>query len=548
MNIELYNIKNAFNEIINEIRLLSHIKKSTFNLIKLITFLLSVMLLLGIIVIMIRNIGKVFYESDAVFSYNRWATDFYNNKMPWSTYHYPQLIPANWSIAYVLCEYPLQFIPRIIMHFFMILPIYVLIIIGLKNRSASLYFSAFFVFLGLEGQGLYWTDGFVDVPVAFFSFMVFISLILIRKKGSETDNHNLILLSILFACGSAVTKQAGLFVLAVYPLLLTILSRNNFTWSSQKILKFGLLFLTTTILIVVPYYFWAELQIKSGNAASEIKYITHDIYRGASYLQRFADACRLYSEIFSSKLLFTVSIVFFLISFADKTFRFLIISFIIPYFVIWALLFSEGLRNVAIIIPYFAIGIGIGLDIFFNSLTNGMKKIVPSIRSILSRLFLKPDKPDKIIQVIRKNKKVILIAWKIFVIIFILAGILLFNKKIDLERLIASQNFRVKSLGDESVNQLLYEYNEENHINKLILTNYVYLKLLPELNQYYQHQEIQSLEPSSKILTNESIGYLLWVPWYVDSSKFPSFIEERIRSGIYEEIFIEEGFRFIKIR
>ncbi|MGD0342432.1 MAG: hypothetical protein ABSA76_12080 [Bacteroidales bacterium] len=373
-NIEAYNIKKAYIKIKHEIIFLFSTRKTFYELLKSVLFILSVLLLISLSVVLILNIGKIFRSWDAVFSWNRWAIDFYNNRIPSSIYHYPQLIPANWSISYILCGYPLQFIPRGLMPLFLILPVYSFIILGIKQKSNFLFISVIFLFLGLNG--LNWKDGCVDVPVAFFSILTYISLSSIEKEDHEEDKKKCILLTTLIVCGAAVTKQAGLFIVFIYPILLFLLTKDKFVWTYQKILRSGLFFLAMIIIIVLPFYLYVELLIRKGLGTSEIGYVTNEIYNGASYVERLANACKLFSNVFSSRLVFIICIYPFLLSFTDKTFRFLNFSFVIPYSIIWALFFSYDLRNAAIIIPYFCLGIAVGLDKILKRLqTTTLKKV-----------------------------------------------------------------------------------------------------------------------------------------------------------------------------
>ncbi|MCE5347760.1 MAG: hypothetical protein LLG13_15945 [Bacteroidales bacterium] len=366
LNIDKFNGRKTYNEIIHEINLLFKLQKSAYDVIKFSLFILSILLLIYLSILLIFNIGKIFNAWDAVFSWNRWALDFYNNKIPTGTYHYPQLIPANWSISYVLCGYPLQFIPRGLMPLFLIFPVYSLIILGIKQKSTVFFSSVFFLFLGFNR--LNWTDGCVDVPVAFFSILAYISLILIKKEDHEPDKKKYILLSTIFVCGAAVTKQAGIFVVVIYPLLLYFLTKDKFEWTYQNIIKFSSFFLTMVIIIVLPFYSYVEIAIRSGSETSEIHYVTNEIYHGASYPERLLNACRLFSDVFSSRLIFVICIYPFLLSFTDKTFRLWNFVFVIPYSIIWAIFFSYDLRNVAIVIPFFCLGIGVGLDIILKRL------------------------------------------------------------------------------------------------------------------------------------------------------------------------------------
>ncbi len=526
VNIKPYNVRKSISDFLHEIQLLTNVQKSTYDLIKFILFILSLLLLISLTGVLISDAGKVFESWDAIFSWNKWAIEFSNNGMPVSTYHYPQLIPANWSVAYVLCKYPFQFIPRTIMHLFLILPVYAFIVIGIKQRSAFYYLTAFFIFLCFKGDNFFWTDGFADVAVAYFSAMVYISLVMIEEKDNESEKLKYILLSALFACGASVTKQAGIFLILIYPLFLFVLSKNVFVWTSRKAFKMFAYMLFSLIVIVLPYYLWAEMAIKNGQAASEIGYVTHDIFKGASFSERLMSANSTFLNLFSDKTLFTCCLVFFALSFTNKTIRSLNVIYVIPYYLVWALFFSYSIRNVAVILPYFSLGIGFGLDMILR----------------------KVQKPVGLFQYIKIKKSIVS---KVILMIFIIAipaGIFIFNKKVDLVKLKASQDFRLKDLGYKEVNQNLYLYNAKSPISKYIFTDYQYLKLLPEIGQYYFGGQIKNIIPKSEILNDETIGFLLWSPEYADSTEFPSFIEERIRSGSYKELFNQDGFRFIKIR
>lgn len=364
--IKAYDFKRSFKQIIEEGRLMLNFRGSAYDKIKSVLFVLAVLVLIGTTIQMLLNIGKIFHGWDAVFSWNRWAIDFFNNKIPLSTYHYPLLIPANWSVSYVLCGYPLQFIAKAMMPLFLIFQVYAFIILAIKRYSFVFIYAVIFLFMGFNR--LNWTEGFVDVPVAFYSILVFICLSLINKEDEEKDKMRYIYLSALIACGSAVTKQAGIFVVLIYPLLLVLLTSDKLVWNSKKIIKLTLLFLLLILIIIVPYYVYAGMAIKKGMAASEVPYVTNEIYNGASWLERVLNAGKMFSNIFNSRILFFICLIPFLFSFTVRTYRFLNFSVVLPYLVIWTLFFSYDLRNSAIVIPYFCLAIGAGIDIILRRL------------------------------------------------------------------------------------------------------------------------------------------------------------------------------------
>lgn len=360
INIKSYSISKNYDEIKGEIYLLAGHRNTRFGFIKFMIFSFSVLLLIVLCIQGVLNIGKIFSDWDVVFSWNRWALDFFNNKLPSSIYHYPQLLPANWSISYVLCGYPLQFIPKGIMPLFLIFPVYSILIMGITNRSGILLTSVIFIFSGMSH--FHWRDGCADVPVAFYSILIFISLTMLKKDDPEANKIKYIVLSMMAVCGAAITKQAGIFLILIFPLLLYMFTATKFLWTPKRIFNICLLYLILLLVIVFPFYFYAEYAIKNGISASEIRMVTNEIYNGASYLERFEQGCMFFSKVFWTRIIFVLCLVPFALSFRDKTFRFLNLALVIPYFLIYAVFFSYDFRNSAIIVPYFCLAIGCGLD------------------------------------------------------------------------------------------------------------------------------------------------------------------------------------------
>lgn len=71
-------------------------------------FFLGRMLFWGLLLFslykMIRLVGGVFTNWDAVVSWNQWAISWALNEFPHGTYNYPQLLPISESISYVLMD------------------------------------------------------------------------------------------------------------------------------------------------------------------------------------------------------------------------------------------------------------------------------------------------------------------------------------------------------------------------------------------------------------------------------------------------------------
>jgi hypothetical protein len=157
-------------------------------------------------------------------------------------------------------------------------------------------------------------------------------------------------------------------------------------------------------------------------------------------------------------------------------------------------------------------------------------------------------KPTEIMKFLKERKNIKVTAFKVVIVLLVPLSIMLFNKNVDQKRLIEAQNSQIKKLGEKEVNQKLYLYNSETAIDKFIITDYVYLRLMPDIGKYFRYEEVQNLDSASNVWDDKSNGFILFTPGDNNSRKLPDYIESEIRSGSYIEIFNNKGFRFIKIR
>jgi hypothetical protein len=137
-------------------------------------------------------------------------------------------------------------------------------------------------------------------------------------------------------------------------------------------------------------------------------------------------------------------------------------------------------------------------------------------------------------------------AGKLFFLICVVTGIILFNKYFDLDSLKKIHIEKEKELGDREINQELFRYDSHEQIVKSILTDYHYLFILPGLEKYSVWGVVNELQPENPVFGDTTIGYLLATP--SSTNEIPAFIESKIKSGEYKEIFYKNGYRFIKIR
>ena len=156
-------------------------------------------------------------------SYSTWAVQWSGNQFPEYTWHYPQLIPANWSLAYVLIGslnggVPLEVFPKAIMPLFPALLLWNIVVIGVEKKEPGYFLGAVFsAYLLLDWVGNNLGQGWVDVPVTFFIFLS-LSMLLILPQLLNQQVRWLVLMGCVMA-GAAVTKQAGLYFLLLFPIL-----------------------------------------------------------------------------------------------------------------------------------------------------------------------------------------------------------------------------------------------------------------------------------------------------------------------------------------
>lgn len=476
---------------------------------------LAIIAILYVIFVFIRNIGTIFGSWDAIISWNRWAVEWFHNIYPTSVLHYPQLLPANWSISYIFMNMPLQFFPKSIMPLFMLYILLLMFDLGISKKSVAYFIGVTMTAVILKLiYGVMITEGMADIPVAFFGFLAVFCLLAAQNEIKKKEVTNYILLGAVFSCGAAVTKQAGLFIVMLYPLLtyLTIV-RKRLDFSARDWIKLFFWFLVIICIIVIPFYVYMQLKINSGLDKSEIDFVTNIIFHGKGFPQRFNDAFEMLSTALHGKDVLISLLLISVIGLTEKTYRWFLLLIAFPYLMIWALFYSYDIRNCALALPFLALGIGIGIEQFVKYIIKGSLKNYYIIGTI-------------------------------FIILIML------NFWFTPAFMQAKHTYLEKQLNDPVLNQLIYNYSEQNGINSKILTDYQILGVLPGLKDHYQFQLFVTQYGNEFALYvnnihNIDIGYIL-----ANNNGNKQIIDDinmRIKTGEFEYIFHQSGYSFIKI-
>lgn len=321
------------------------LKQNTFVVKSLI--ISSLTIILFYFSLLIANIGTIFYFTDTVnnIHWNTWALDFANNTLPIQSSHFPQLIPSNWSISYLLIgKSNIHFFPKSIMPLFFLGNVLMFWDLAITNRQ-YVYLIALIVY-GLFGPIIYnlvfIADGNGDLPVSFFAFLSFYAYL--KRNKNKYDLREYILI-FLFASTAAGTKLAGFYIFVFISILCLYHLTGNY--KSLKISDYIIL-IVSVIIILGANLFWY--------------YLKPNVMVGSLHQPEWL--AKNYSDILSNALhliyynLGLPVVAFFVLTTAfsllDKRARWISIIMVIPPIVLWMFKYSSDFRNLSFAVPFLA--------------------------------------------------------------------------------------------------------------------------------------------------------------------------------------------------
>ncbi|MHC1772504.1 MAG: hypothetical protein AB9907_12395 [Flexilinea sp.] len=421
------------------------------------------------------NVGTVFSGLDTLFSWNTYAESWAQNLIPQLHGAYPQLVPANWSLSYLLQgDGSVQLFNTLIPPVFFLLIFVMLFDLGFQKKETGFFIAALiarYMMKKLMGDQI--SDGYMDVPAAFMSFLVVYTLL----KGMDRDKtgqEQAILLAILFASGAAVTKQVGFIILILTPFLIRFWLKDAFKSINRKSL-FSVILIS--FLMIVPWYLLCLVNSRSVDPASgELL---------AVGIRRFNESYEWSHKLLLARQALGKYGVFFLLSIIGlplipKKYRlpFLLCSW--PLVLVWAAFFTYDARNLACALPFIAASSGFvvnGVFVFF----------------------------EKILKRIGAGRIAIWLPFALL-LIAILAGLWLFLPEEELSEI---QKLKQRDLFGKGLNQeLLYGHIGEEHHDKDILTDYpaYFLSGYEDCCEMVDFSDVPVFE---KKLDGENIRYVL---------------------------------------
>jgi hypothetical protein len=445
----------------------------------------------------IQNLGTVFSTWDAVVSWNSWATTWAAGQIPLGSDLYPQLVPANWSITYVLLGgTTLQFFAKAIMPLFALM-----ILLGLFNLvllTKEFYFLLSIILLQpllkkFLNTGLY--NGYVDIAAAFFTFAVLYILLKAHGTPDNEQRSRLYILGAVFTAGAAVSKQTGVYIALCYPVLVIADVYFSKYPLDKKRLQTWIAVFAVVSLVWISWYVFKSIVGTDPEAFNTYLSLSENRYENVNLFSRIAAALGQNREFIF--LFLTIAVTF---PWMDRFYKVLTLLFA-PYPFLWAGLASYDTRNLAIFLPVLALVAGY------------------SIHWLLVKLIGLGER-TKTLQ--------IPVYIPVIVTCLALAGLgalvapqKLYQRQADLQREIFSPN----------KNQMLLDLVAENGPQTRIMTNYP-MEYIPGLSEYQVRFDFQDYDLFLARIQNPEVGYLL-VPNVTDD-QIKDYINARVEAGEYQ--------------
>jgi hypothetical protein len=505
--------------------------------------IISAAAIMGSFYFFFSSYGDVFAHWDAVFSWNRWAIDWYLNDIPYLTYLYPQLIPANWSLSYMLMgSHIFQFAAKSIMPLFASFILITYFSLYLKKKDIAflisiLLFSAMALLYSLP----YIDSGYVDFASAFLSIAAFHAILMTDTKNPARKD---IIMVFLMGAAAALAKQAG-FIILIFSIFwfIWLMVKNRQKLGSKNIL----INISWTVLILLGGLYWYIIKlvdISMGRDFSSFRFLFHDIHHDAPLIQRFLNGLEGFRV---SPVFFLILAGLSLISLLDKKSRWFTLGITIPSILTWGFFFSYDDRNIIGAFPFLAYSASSALMFLFN--TGKVKKLNEYLSSRISKLF--KQKPELKIKLWPKQV-FFLLCFAIVLGVIFTAG--------ALETTIQeSQIQKQKQIGDPAINEPLYDYRKDHEIDGKIITDYYWITVLPGFEGstkriFFENDDFiilsnsdsyELLDPNT-LIDEDTFGFLI-SDIYFDHYRFRDEFELNIRNGKYTLIFSNGGYRFIRI-
>ncbi|MBE6375603.1 MAG: hypothetical protein E7050_03965 [Lentisphaerae bacterium] len=488
---------------------------------------------------------NIFAYWDSALSWNSWAVNWFSGVIPYGTAEYPQAIPLNWALAYLITGETIQFVPKLTISLFPLLTVLFFFEYGIRRKNPAMLMAVFIFTIYTDHVDYIAHGGELDLLFAYIPTAILFMLLECKEEGKSNLFGKKLFCILLFVCTAGTVKQAGLYLLiAVFPAAYFFL-KERFT--DLKITR-KMIFLSIAVsiaaalLLITPAYGVCLWRKFTGTHESNIDLVTNSIYGGKSCLERFICSIRLFflrlqyglpdipsarwtvlpenvnifrqtAALFKGKYLlgsFMLICNMLALFFAGKKRDMrILIGFTLPFFLIWSIFFCYDLRNLSLAIPFLALIAGSGLEGFFQ--TAAVRKVVSHGKFLTGKIW-------------------ILLLALLLISAFIFRNN--FNSGMRREKHAQQQ---IDKIGDKKTNMILRNFIRKNGSSRKIIHNYHYLKLIPELMPISELMEL-SLDNDTirqsylSAITDDSYAGIL-IDNFGTAEFFKDDINKRIKKG-----------------
>lgn len=513
-----------------------------------------------------QNVGTVFMTWDAVGSWNPWGVWWAKGSIPriWGTY--PQLIPTSYSLTYVFMgNTQVQFFAKGMLGLFPLGALLAIYELGRRQRSAGILAG-----VTLAGVLMYFVNvaklenmmfsGYADVPVSFFVTMVFYCVLRASEEAQRErcvgrSAMQLIWLGAMMCVAACVTKQTGMYIAAVYPVLLWgLVLRPSGVSIPESVRR-----LSTACMVMValaaPWYVYQRHMIATGQAQDNWDELFTNLHKDPTYAGRLRHGIRMLRGSLPFNDALGCLAVLHVVSIIRRNTRWLYLLVIAPLTVIWAVGFSYSLRNLALVVPLMGLAAGVGLVELLGAagwLAGWLAARLAGAELNWSGSSVIPLNGQPLPVVARGGDGAGMhpssSAWgwagvKLAILVIVMASL-----SLPRDWLLERQTTLQREVGDPSLNKVLYEYHESRPVRGLIATHYVALNYLPGFEGRAISLPMGSFETYEKHRARPDVHYIL-IPSWLDPSYSPKIVEDvrrRIESKEYKCIYDKNAWLYVR--
>jgi hypothetical protein len=499
-------------------------------------FWLGVFTLGYFVLIWLQSLGWTFSPWDPAVSWNPWALQWAQGHLPEFTYHYPQLLPANWSISYVLLgsldgTLQAEAFPHAVMGCFPLVMLLSLVVLYQHTRQ-----SGYWLALTLTGATLwllmraYFNLGYADIAAASLAFFALTQLVLAGEKLSTASTY--LWLGTVAVAAAALTKQVALILAVLYPILSWLIAWRH-QQDTRRAIMLVLLQWLVLIVLVLPWYGIAQWMIHAGMNGSEIHYVSHTIYRHTGWQERL-----LLGWHFASGWYWLMFVVLVVLGWQVKSWRAIFWWIGVPTTLIWLTWFDYDSRNLTLAMP-----------------------IVCTAFALLWQQWAQKGWLAHALIFLADNGKRVRY-YEVLVLVLMALAMLGFMAGFQVRDIAHDQAVQKRHIANKSLDKTLYEYIGKYPLEGKILTAWPFLSQMPVLAQYVQHldhrwygadmlpdtfQDVSTFKAALRAFPQ--VKYILSYNLYpMMGPAVKQYLSEQVKAGRFKILWTVSAFTFYQIQ